>query len=101
MRNGKDLYLRGAPARGIPPCQGCHGADAYGPAMTAGQYAAYPALRGQQSLYVAARLTEFRKGLPQRTTNDYIMHGVAGTLDDESIQAIANLIDSLTAGGAH
>jgi cytochrome c553 len=95
---GQELYLRGDSARGIPPCQGCHGQDARGPQQRGGPYAVYPALRAQQSSYVVARLTDFRKGLPQRTTSDYIMHGVARTLDDESIQAIANFIGAQTAG---
>ena len=41
------LFLAGDPARGIPPCQGCHGAEARGPSISTGQYAAYPSLRGQ------------------------------------------------------
>jgi cytochrome c553 len=91
---GQDLYLHGDSARGIPPCQGCHGADAAGPADRTGQYAAYPALRSQQSAYIVTRLTHFRDGLPQRTTGDFIMHAVAQTLDDASIQALAAWIAS-------
>jgi cytochrome c553 len=92
---GEALFLAGNPARGIPPCQGCHGADAAGPSITTGQYAAYPSLRGQYAPYLIARLTNFYKNLPQDTTNDLIMGGVAQTLDDESIQAIAAWLSSL------
>jgi cytochrome c553 len=62
----------------------------------ANQYAAYPSLRGQYAPYVIARLTSFREGLPHDSTNDFIMGGVAHTLDDASIQAIAAWLSSLT-----
>jgi cytochrome c553 len=61
-----------------------------------GQYAAYPTLRAQYSMYLVARLTSFNKNLPDDTTNDFIMGGVAQTLDDESIQAIAAWLSSLS-----
>jgi cytochrome c553 len=93
---GEALFLAGDPVRGIPPCQGCHGAEAGGPSISTGQYAAYPSLRGQYAPYLIARLTSFHKNLPHDTTNDFIMGGVAQTLDDESIQAIAAWLSSLT-----
>ena len=93
---GEALFLAGDPARGIPPCQGCHGTDARGTSIATGQYAAYPALRAQNSMYLVARLTGFHKDLPDDTTNDFIMGGVAQTLDEESIQAIAAWLGSLT-----
>jgi cytochrome c553 len=94
--NGERLFLAGDPARGIPPCQGCHGAEAGGPSISTGLYAAYPSLRGQYAPYLIARLTSFHKNLPHDTTNDFVMGGVAQTLDDESIQAIAAWLSSLT-----
>jgi cytochrome c553 len=93
---GEALFLAGDPARGTPPCQGCHGADAAGPSISTGPYAAYPSLRGQYAPYLIARLTNFHKHLPHDTTNDFIMGGVAQTLDDEAIQAIAAWLSSLT-----
>jgi len=94
-QTGEALFLHGNPARGIPPCQGCHGADAKGPSSVADQYAAYPSLRGQYAPYVTARLTNFRKGQPSDTSNTFIMHGVAETLDDDSIDAVAAWLASL------
>lgn len=93
--NGEDLFLHGNPARGMPPCQGCHGADANGPVDSFDQYAAYPSLRGQSAPYVVARLTHYRDGQPSDTSNSFIMHGVAATLDDDSIQAISSWLGSL------
>ena len=93
---GQALFLAGDSARGIPPCQGCHGADARGTSIATGQYAAYPELRGQSSMYLVARLTSFHSNLPHDTTNDFIMGSVAATLDTDSIQAIAAWLSSLT-----
>jgi cytochrome c553 len=93
---GEALFLAGDPARGIPPCQGCHGANAAGPSISTDQYAAYPSLRGQGAPYLTARLNSFHKNLPHDTTNDFIMGGVAQTLDDDSIQAIAAYLSSLS-----
>jgi cytochrome c553 len=95
LGRGQTLFLAGEPARGIPPCQGCHGADAGGPSISTAQYATYPSLRGQYAPYLIARLTNFHKNLPHDTTNDFIMGSVAQTLDDESIQAIAAWLSSL------
>jgi cytochrome c553 len=97
---GEALFLAGDSARGIPPCQGCHGADARGTSTSADQYAAYPSLRGQYSMYLVARLTSFHNNLPHDTTNDFIMSNVAGTLDTDSIQAIAAWLSSLTPSGS-
>jgi cytochrome c553 len=92
---GERLYLYGDATHGVPPCQGCHGADANGPGRVDGQYAAYPALRGEYAPYVMARLTHYREGAPSDTSNTFIMHGVAQTLDDDSIQALAAWLSSL------
>jgi cytochrome c553 len=93
---GESLFLHGDPARGTPPCQGCHGPNANGPPMRSGQYAAYPSLRGQSGPYLVSRLTSFRDGLPTDTSNAFIMAGVAHTLDDQSIHAVAAYLSSLT-----
>jgi cytochrome c553 len=93
---GEFLYRSGDPSHGVPPCQGCHGAEAEGVHAPAVQYAAYPALRGQYAPYIIARLTSFRQGLPHDNSNDFIMSGVARTLDDDAIQAIAAWLSSLT-----
>jgi cytochrome c553 len=94
--HGEALFLAGDPARGVPPCQGCHGADAGGPSISTGIYALYPSLRGQGAAYLVARLTNFHKSQPHDTTNDFIMAGVAQTLDEDSIDAIAAYLSSLS-----
>jgi cytochrome c553 len=93
---GEFLYRSGDPSHGVPPCQGCHGVEAQGVQALAVQYAAYPALRGQYAPYIIARLTSFRQGLPHDSSNDLLMSGVARTLDDDAIQAIAAWLSTLT-----
>jgi cytochrome c553 len=106
MPRGEQLYLHGDAQRGIPACQGCHGADGRGhplvtrsalsPARVPTFYRTYPALRGQQGNYLAAKLTEYQEGKLGDSTNDFIMTGVARNLDQESIQALAAWLSAQT-----
>ena len=95
LEKGALLFRAGDPTRGIPPCQGCHGAEARGPSPATGPYAVYPLLRAQYAPYIVSRLTSFRKDLPHDTTSDFIMSNVAHALDDDSLQAIAAWLGSL------
>jgi cytochrome c553 len=93
---GEALYLGGDPSHGVPPCQGCHGASALGgPVKSGSHYLAYPLLRGQHAAYLVSRLTNFRNGVPNGSSNDFIMHGVALSLDDGSIRSLAAWLASL------
>ncbi|GAA3919280.1 c-type cytochrome [Luteimonas lutimaris] len=102
LQRGEQLYLTGDPAKGIPPCQGCHGVDARGHADarradSSGHtpYAAWPALRGQQAMYLQTKLGEYRDGAMDDSTTDFIMTGIGHRLDDDSIQALAAWLSSL------
>lgn len=96
---GETLFKAGDPGRGIPPCQGCHGPNAAGPSVHKGPFLAAPSLRGQNAPYLIARLMSFQAGRPSTTTNDFIMSGVARSLDDESIQAVAGWLSALSPQG--
>ena len=98
LARGAQLFTAGDPALGIPPCQGCHGAEARGPALATGHYSVYPLLRAQYAPYIVARLTSFRHNLPHDTSSDFIMSNVAHTLDDDSLQALAAWLSSLSPG---
>lgn len=89
---GESLFRDGDPARGTPPCQGCHGADARGPADA--RFATWPALRGQNADYLAARLKAYRDGKDAVSSNEWVMRGVARRLDDETIAALAGWLAS-------
>ncbi|HET8900200.1 MAG TPA: c-type cytochrome [Rhodanobacteraceae bacterium] len=97
---GAQLYLAGDPAQGIPPCQGCHGANGLGPqphASSAPQppWATYPHLRGQSSLYVAKQLGDFKSGARAGSSNAKVMQGVAATLGEDEVQALSAYLDAL------
>src|SRR5690606_35109406 len=102
LERGERLYFSGEPAQGIPPCQGCHGVDAGGPANArhadrSGHlpFATWPALRGQQSVYLQTKLAEYRDGKMDDSTTDFVMTGVGKRLDGDSIQALAAWLSSL------
>lgn len=90
------LFRQGDRTHGIPPCQGCHGADAGGHpvANEAARYRAYPMLRTQHASYLTQRLKDYRDGKLVDSSNDRIMRGVAHSLDDESIGQIATWLQA-------
>lgn len=67
----------------IVMCQGCHGIDGY---RTAYPYVYHvPKLGGQHSAYLVKALKDYRSGERKHPT----MVGIAGTLSDEDIDALA------------
>jgi len=97
---GAQLFLAGDPAKGIPPCQGCHGPAGQGPAApwrgapnTA--WHTFPRLAGQSAFYVGQALGDFRSGKRAGVSNAKVMAGVAQNLDEADIQALGAYIQSL------
>ena len=84
VARGKDIFLAGVPAEGIPPCAACHGADAAGTDEV-------PRLAGQKAQYLLKQLHSFQNN--QR--NVAIMHGVAGGLKLGEMIAVAAYLQSL------
>ena len=99
---GAKLFDNGDPSHGIPPCQACHGTGGRGPRSDADldataprpPWSTVPRLQGQSGAYVAKALHDFKGGARGRTSNAAIMHGVAQSLDDADIQALADFIDA-------
>jgi cytochrome c553 len=100
--SGGRIFADGDPARGIPPCAGCHGRDGLGPrpdpaagsATPRPPWATIPRLQGQSGPYVAKALQDFRSGTRAGTSNAFVMHGVATALEDDDIRALADFIDA-------
>jgi len=98
---GAQVFLAGDPARGIPPCQGCHGSDALGSRAQPTNaphppWSTIPRLRGQSAIYLTKRLNDFRsQRIRPGSSNTRVMEGVAGTLDDADVQALAAYLSSL------
>lgn len=94
---GGQLFLDGDPARGVPPCQGCHGPAGQGPRAYSSDapqppWSTFPRLHGQSAIYVAKALGDFASGARGGTSNALIMHSVAQTLGDADIQALSTYI---------
>lgn len=95
-RDGR-LFLNGDPARGIPPCQACHGPAGRGPRVYPSDapqppWAAFPRLHGLSAIYITKALGDFKSGARSGTSNALIMRGVAQTLDDADVQALSTYI---------
>ncbi|MGE8280319.1 MAG: c-type cytochrome [Stenotrophomonas sp.] len=102
LSQGQAIYMDGDVSQGIPPCQGCHGADARGNPQASfkdrsgrSPYAAYPVLRGQQNDYLQARLQQFHDNTIDASTNSRVMHGIGRQLDADSIKAVSTWLSSL------
>lgn len=96
LERGRQLFMEGDPGKGLPPCQGCHGADAGGHPLAASDdrdghapWSAYPSLRGQNAIYLQVRLNAFRTAQLHHSTNDFVMGGVGQRLDDDTISALS------------
>ncbi|MBA8883308.1 c-type cytochrome [Dokdonella fugitiva] len=92
---GATIYRDGDPARGVPPCQGCHGLDARARvgADDAARARLYPVLRGQHAAYLADRLEDLATH-PPHTSTAHVMAPIARTLDAASIEAITHWLEA-------
>lgn len=93
---GGILYRDGDAALGIPPCQGCHGADAHGHprADDDAHWRVYPALRGQHAAYIAQRLKDLGADANPPSSSAHVMAPIARSLDANEIAAIAAWLES-------
>jgi cytochrome c553 len=93
---GGHLYHEGDPARGIPPCQGCHGVTAAGHPLAHDDASrrVYPALRNQHAAYLIHRLEDLAADRDMHTSTEKIMAPIARTLDPDALAAIAAWLES-------
>jgi cytochrome c553 len=96
---GQRLYRSGDRERGIPACAACHG-----PVGRGNPVAGYPAVRGQQSMYLMKQLaaysndvryTKNAKGASDGGDNAAIMHTIAARLTDLDIRNLASYIQGM------
>lgn len=90
---GARIFEEGRVGSGTPACRGCHGADAEGGVGDA--QLAYPVLRGQHKDFMVQRLKDYRDGKLAVSSNDFVMRGVAATLDDDAIDAVTTWLSLL------
>jgi cytochrome c553 len=86
---GQKLYRGGDAARAIPACIACHGATGRG-----AQAAKFPALRGQQSVYVSKQLHDYASGA--RTTGpNNIMETIARRLSEDDMRNVSAYVQGI------
>jgi cytochrome c553 len=83
IAQGKELFDKGLPDRGIPACAACHGANAEG-------MADFPRLAGQHAKYVVKQINYIQSLV--RTAP--VMHGIVKDLTPSEIQAVAAYVQS-------
>jgi cytochrome c553 len=86
---GQKLYQGGDPARAIPACMACHG-----PTGAGNEPAKFPALRGQQSVYLAKQLNDYVSGA-RATGPNGIMQTVAKRLSAEDIRNLSSYLQGI------
>jgi cytochrome c553 len=86
---GEKLYRGGDAARGIPACMACHGPTGRGNGP-----AKFPALRGQQSVYLAKQLNDYASGA-RATGPNGIMQTIAKRLSPDDIRNLASYLQGI------
>lgn len=86
MRQGRLIFERGIPAKGLAPCTGCHGPAGYGTEFM-------PRLAGQHALYLVNQLKRFRSR--ERGNDQGVMQAVSSGLNDIEAAAVSAYISSL------
>jgi cytochrome c553 len=86
---GQKLYQGGDLARAIPACMACHGPTAAG-----SEPAKFPALRGQQSVYLAKQLNDYASGA-RGTGPNGIMQTIAKRLSPDDIRNVSSYLQGI------
>ncbi len=86
---GEALYRGGDKARGIPACLACHG-----PGGRGNEPAKFPALRGQESVYVVKQLNDYASGARPPGPGDE-MPTIAKRLSADDIRNVASYVQGL------
>ena len=86
---GQKLYRGGDQTRGIPACMACHGPTGRGNGP-----AKFPALRGQQSVYLVKQLNDYASGA-RGTGPNGIMQTIAKRLSPTDMRDVASYLQGL------
>lgn len=90
-QTGRNLFVNGDQARGIPSCISCHGESGKG--RIAGNVV-YPVIGGQRKVYLRSQLVSWKLG-ERKNSPDGVMNKVAQLLSDDEIEALADYISGL------
>ncbi|MBU0623056.1 MAG: cytochrome c4 [Gammaproteobacteria bacterium] len=84
---GKQIFDEGIIGSAVPACSGCHNEDGSGTNK-------YPRLNGQNPVYVANQLKNFKSGA-RKNDPKAVMQTVAKRMNDAEIEAVAEYIVTL------
>lgn len=87
LEPGKSIFEAGVPAKNIPACQACHGAEGQGNAT-------FPRLAGQHADYVVKQLLVFQR--TDERPQGSVMKVVAHDLTAEDIENVAAYVQALS-----
>ena len=81
VSSGRDLYQQGIPAKSVPPCMSCHGAEGKGSDQ-------HPRVAGQHADYLVKQLTIFQRTdeRPDGSVMKVVAHGMTKS-DMENVAA--------------
>ena len=81
VSSGRDLYQQGVPAKSVPPCMSCHGAEGKGSDQ-------FPRVAGQHADYLVKQLIIFQRTdeRPDGNVMKVVAHGMT-TSDMENVAA--------------
>jgi cytochrome c553 len=89
LERGREIATQGIPRQRLPACAACHGP---GPAS---RNPVYPQLAGQHPQYLALQLKLFQSASRGGTSYAHIMNSIAGRLQPEQINDVAQYYSSL------
>lgn len=84
---GKVIFNQGVPAKNIPPCMACHGAEGAGNGK-------FPRIAGQHADYLVKQLTVFKR--TDERPEGALMQTIAHDLTPENIESVAAYLSSHT-----
>ncbi len=87
----KNLFTKGDAARGVLPCEGCHGVNGKGQAP---DVSAFPVIGGQNQPYLRLQLIHWRSGERSNSAGG-VMNKIAKSLTDDEIQALSEYVSGL------
>jgi cytochrome c553 len=88
---GQRIYRSGLPERGVAACIACHGPSGRGNPL-----AMFPVVRGQHAAYTVTTLQAYATGDRRSDSSvNQMMRDIAGSLQEEEIQAVASYIQGL------
>lgn len=83
---GRTVYDRGIPAKGVPACKKCHGLQGEGTETL-------PRVGGQHAVYLENQLRAFSKR--ERTNDNAVMQTIAARISDAELRAVSSYISGL------